>query len=153
MQVSVQKRFPPVDRSALYGEHAQDILNTPYVEDLLRDRAAYMFITGHFPSHLRPKTVRYLRQISNFYKKPTSFDGRFGHAKLKDDAIRALRLNQHEMVKAVRAKIREGYFIQKSRGTGTRNGFSKIFMFTFHNGEPVHPITVTLDGAIKDGWG
>lgn len=149
MQVFVQKR---VDRKALYGDHASEILDAPYVEELLRDRAAYLYITGHFPSHLRPKTNQYLRQISYFYKRPTSFDGRFGHCKIKDDAVRALRLNQHEMVKAVRAKIRDGYFIQKSRGLGTRNGFSKIFMFTFENGLPVHPITITLQGAIKDGW-
>lgn len=152
MQISVQKRQPPVDRSALYGDYAGDILSTPYGEELLRDRAAYMFITGHFPSHLRPKTNGYLRQISHMYRRPTSLDGRFGHRKLKDDAIRALRLNDHDMVKAVREKIREGYFIQKSRGLGTRNGFTKVFMFAVEDGVEVDPITVTLQGAIKPGW-
>ena len=95
---------------------------------------ACMYITGHFPSHHRPKTIKYLRQIGIFYKRPTCFDGRFGHQKPEKDAVRVLKLNDHEMVKAVGTKMREGYFIQKSRGVGTRNGYSKVFMFKLQNG-------------------
>jgi hypothetical protein len=73
---------------------------------------------------------------------------------LHDDAVRDLDLNNHAMVKVVREKIRQGFLIEPSRGFGTRRGYTKIFMFKRLQDRMVfEKITVTLEGAVKDGWG
>jgi hypothetical protein len=121
--------------------------------DDVRDRAAYVFVTGHLPSHLRQTYTGVLRQISLPFNRPSSFDGRSGCLVLLDEAVNDLRLQTHPMVLAVRAKISEGYFIQLSRGLGTRRNFGKVFMFRLggeHTAEG--RITINLDGAIKSGW-
>ncbi|MBV7410701.1 hypothetical protein [Maritimibacter sp. DP1N21-5] len=151
--IVTRTRLPLVDRASLYGEYYAEIAADPRREGDLRDRAAYMHITGKYPSHLRPKYTRMLTQISRPFRKPSSLDGRTGYRKLDDDAIRALNLNQHEMVKAVRKKLQEGFVIQPSRGYGTRNGYGKIFMFKMGPESMISSrITVNIHGAIKDGW-
>lgn len=91
--------------------------------------------------------------MSRPFRKPSSLDGRTGNRMLDTDAVRALKLNQHEMVKAVRKKISLGYLIQPSRGFGTRNGYGKVFMFKVGPDNLIgERITVNIHGAVKDGW-
>ncbi len=71
----------------------------------------------------------------------------------KEDAIRDLKINEHDMVKEVRERVSHGYRIQHSRGLGTRCGFSKIFMFKRNPDQTIgEKITVMLSGAVKRGW-
>lgn len=150
---SIRHRRPPVDRVALYGEFAPYMFRGEKLHDDISDRAAYVFITGYFPSHLRPKSTQILRQITRPYRRPSSLDSRKGERILHDDAIRDLDLNNHAMVKAVREKIRQGFLIEPSRGFGKRRGYSKIFMFKrLQDRKVFEKITVTLEGAVKGGW-
>lgn len=151
--IKVRDRKPLTESARLFGSFASEIDNCPKLHDDVRDRAAYVFITGNFPSHLRSKSLAVLKQISRPYRRPSSLDGRGGHRMLHDGAVRILTLNEHEMVRVVREKIRQGYLIHPSRGFGTRNGYSKVFMFKRHPDQMVYDrIAVTIEGAIKKGW-
>lgn len=153
MNTQFRDRRPPIDRGLLYGEFAPLLLRESRHHKLVTDRAAYVYITGNLPSHLRPWATRALVQITREYPRPTSLDGLHGHRQLKEDAIRDLRLNEHDMVGAVRQRVEEGYRIKPSRGHNTRRGYSKIFMFRpLPDGAMHDQITVTLEGAIKRGW-
>lgn len=146
-------RTQPVDRGHLYGDFATEMDRDSKLHCDISDRAAYMYITGNYPCHLRSKATAILKQISREYRRPTSVDSRHGHRLTSDEAVRDLRLNSHDMVRKVREKISQGYFIEPSRGFGTRCGFSKIFMFKKHSDKMVYDrITVTLEGALKQGW-
>lgn len=146
-------RIPPVDTGRLYGDFAPEMVRKDKLHRDISDRASYMYITGNYPSHLRGKATAILKQISRHYRRPTSFDSRHGRRLLSEDAVRDLRLNSHDMVRTVREKISKGYVIETSRGFGTRRGYSRIFMFKKHSDKMVcDQITVTLEGAIKQGW-
>jgi len=148
-----RKRTRPVDKSQLYGRYFSDLANCQKLRDDIRDRAAYLHCVGHLPSHLRPRANQILLQISEYFRRPTSLDGRLGERRLKEEAIRDLRIYGHDMVKEVRERVSQGYRIQHSRGLGTRCGFGKIFMFKNHPDQmTTEKITVTLSGAIKRGW-
>lgn len=152
-QPQVRFRRPPIDRPALYGDFASEMIPGEKLHQDISDRAAYMFITGCYPSHLRSKATGILRQITHDYRRPTSIDDRKGNRMLFEDAIRDLRLNSHEMVKAAREKVSQGYVIEPNRGMGTRRGFSKVFMFKKLPSQMIYDkITITLEGAVKQGW-
>lgn len=147
-------RRAPLDRKELYGEFSSDMIRgTDYFARTV-DCAAYLHITGCFPSHLRPKRTAILRQISESYPHPTSADGRSGEFKLKNEAIRDMQIEGHPMVKAVRAKVSQGFKIQQSLGHNTRRGHSKIFMYKINPETQgvVNQITVVLAGAVKNRW-
>lgn len=145
---------PKSAHQALYGVHAPRMVTGLPLYKQMVDRAAYVFITGCFPTHLRKGTNEVLRHICEPYRRPTSIDGRIGRFRIVDDAIRHLKLEHHDMVKKVRQLVSEGYKIQQSLGHNTRRGFSKIFMFQTdpQTQRMKNQITVKLDGAIKEGW-
>jgi hypothetical protein len=141
------------DLHGMYGDFAPDMQEEKKIRADLRDRAAYVYVTGQFPSHLRRKYTGMLRALTHYFKKPVSLDGRTGHLKLDDEVIRDLALDSHPMVRKVREKIAAGYFIQPSLGLGTRRNFWKIFMFKLNaDNIPFGHIIVQGDGSIKDGW-
>ncbi len=148
-----RKRTPPVDKPQLYGRFFGDLANCQKLRDDIRDRAAYLHCVGHLPSHLRPRANQILLQVSEYFRRPTSLDGRLGDRRLKEDAIRDMKIKEHDMVQEVRERVSQGYRIQHSRGLGTRCGFSKVFMFkNYPNQMMAEKITVTLSGAVKRGW-
>lgn len=119
----------------------------------MRDRAAYIFVTGIFPSHLRPETVEALRPMTKYYRRPSSLDGRSGGTILHDDVVEDLEMNTHPMVRKVREKIAAGYLIQRTLGYGRRRNFSKIYMFKLNaDNLPFGRITVNGDASVKAGW-
>ena len=119
----------------------------------VRDRAAFVHISGIFPSHLRPKTQRVLNRLTRHYKKPSSLDGRNGSVKLYEEVVKELNMEYHPMVSAARSLMRAGYVIQGSRGYKQRRPYGKIFMFKFdHVGVRYNQMTVNLDGSTKSGW-
>lgn len=151
MGLQVRDRRPPV--ALLYGDYAPMVLGDENFYKMARDRAAYMYVTGQFPSHLRPKQTDFLRRISREYKKPSGLDGRVGHRMIHDEIAAHLKLEAHNLVRAVRKYIRLGYFIEPSRGHGTRRNFDKIFMFKLGSGNRiVEKITIFGSGAVKRGW-
>lgn len=153
----VRQRRPNPRRSLcheIYGEdYASDMVAREKFWNDARDRVAYVYVTGQFPSHLRPRSNGLIRNITRYYRRPVALDGRTGRMKVHEYAVRDLELERHTMVRKVREMIRDGYFIQPSRGTGTRRNYWKIFMFKLNaDNQPYGRITVQGDGSIKQGW-
>lgn len=149
----VRHRRPPRPPEPLYGRLAGEMQQGSLFRSQMHDRAAYMYITGQFPSHSRGKTTQFLRAISRHYLRPASLDGRCGDRKIWDEVVTDLELARHPMVLAVRQKISEGYLIQPTLGVGERRNFWKIFMFRpISEGRVASRLTVQIDGAVKDGW-
>lgn len=153
MDLPVRQRRRPTEREVIYGAFAAKMVpDSSYFADL-RNRAAYTYITGQFPSHLRKEYTGALRNFSRAYSKPSSLDGRIGNVFLDPNIVKDLSLEAHPMVREARKLIAKGYCIQHSRGFGSRNSFQNIFMFKLGSDQNViDRITVKIDGAIKQGW-
>lgn len=151
MELQVRNRRPPV--AVIYGEYADQIFDNKLGYSFFRDRAAYMYIVGEFPSHLRKDALGFLRKISVNFRMPTSLDGRLGSRKILDEVAEHLQLEQHKLVQEVRDHIRRGYFIQASLGFGKRKNYGKVFMFKMGASNAViEKITIYGNGASKHGW-
>ena len=116
----------------------------------LRDRAAYMFITGCFPTHLRTETNELLRLISEFSHSLSSLDRRSGNLKINKEAAIRLSLDDHPMVTKVRQYLAEGYRITVSRNPNARRPYGRIFLS--HRANAERRISVKCDGSILDQW-
>lgn len=134
----------------IYGDYAPQMKDEKVREDI-RDRAAYVYVTGQFPSHLRSNYMGILRAVTASFQRPVSLDGRSGSIKLTSEVVNDLALEKHPMVVEVRAKIDEGFMIQPSRGLQSRKPFSKVFMHRRKRGG-VDMVTVNSDGSVKRGW-
>src|SRR6056297_1536180 len=114
MNFQVRHRRPPVDQ--LYGVFAKDMRAGDRFPREARDRVAYVYVTGQFPSHLRKTYTGVLRAVTSYFRKPVAMDGRSGHLKLDDRVVQDLKLDRHPMVRKVREHIRQGWLIQPSLG-------------------------------------
>lgn len=132
------------------GDEIARILAEPRSKEYkdLRDRAAYMFITGTYPSHLRTFFTRALSVISKLHNAPVSLDGRSGNLQVDPVIAGKLELDTHPMVVKVRQYIKDGWRIQVSRGANERKPYTKVFMF-HRRGDHV---TVQIDGSVLDHW-
>lgn len=149
----IRDRRPPCGDRPMYGDYAPQMQKgTKFYTDVV-DRAAYMYVTGCFPSHLRSTYTDVLRVISGPCRWPPSLDRRSGDRKLLDEVVADMQLERHAMVAAVRRKISQGYVIQPSLGFGTRRNYWKTFMFRpTSDGRIALKVTVQGDGAEKQGW-
>lgn len=135
-----------------YGGHEAEMEQDRKVRSDVRDRAAYVYVTGQFPSHLRSNYMSILRAITSTFAKPVAMDGRSGSIKLDDVAVRDLELEAHPMVREVRKRVSEGYLIHPSRGLQARRPFGKVFMYRPRGRHGNDLIVVTSEGAVKQGW-
>ena len=117
----------------------------------LRDRAAYVYVTGTFPTHLRPLSVSLLRMITRLSRKPVSLDGRSGSQKLNEKTAQALSLASHPMVMKVLELVQDDWKIFYQREATERRPYSKIPMYRIEGATTLR-ITVQVDGSILDGW-
>lgn len=126
------------------------ILSEPKSKEFkdLRDRAAYMFITGTHPSHLRVFFTQALSLVSKMHNQPQSMDGLSGALKLNDEVVEKLDLNNHPMVLKTRAFVSDGWRIKASRGANARKPYTKIFLYRGQE-----QVTVQIDGSTLDHWG
>ena len=151
----IRSRPRPSPHQLLYGKYASQMVPGERFHSEMIDRAAYVYIVGCFPSHLRRTYTDALREMTRYFKKPASLDGRTGHIYLRRDIVEDLQLEQHPMVMAVRRRLSQGYLIQPSRGFASRRNYWKIFMFQTSPaapGIPVAQITIKHDGSEKQGW-
>lgn len=119
--------------------------------DDLRDRVAYMYVTGCFPTHLRGAASEWLRLVSTHSRSPSALDGRGGVMAILQPVATRLGLDAHPMVEKVREKITQGYRITASRGPHARRPYGKIFLSRrIANGED--RIAVKIDGSVLDHW-
>lgn len=106
MTTQFRTRKPPVNGKELYGKFAPDITRgTGYFARTI-DCAACLHITVCYPSHPRAKRVSVLRQFNEPYPRPACLDDRSGRSKLKEDALRNMKTENHPMVKAAQKKVK-----------------------------------------------
>lgn len=113
-----------------------------------RDRAAYMFCTGAFPTHLRTHFTALLRAVSRYQGKPASLDGRVGNMHLDPAVVQELGLEDHPMVRKTREFVSRGYKIILAQSLKDRRPFSKVRLI----GPSGDKVTVQIDGSLKDIW-
>lgn len=144
------QRELPSHRVATDEEVAR-ILSDPHSKDFqdLRDRAAYVYVTGSLPTHLRTLMNSLLRKVTNYSRQPVSLDGRLGSLQLDPGTIEALSLNTHPLIKKVNEYLRQGYRISVVREHQTRRPYSKVLLI---NGRTGDRLTVQADGSVKDSW-
>ncbi|CAO3460805.1 hypothetical protein [Azospirillum argentinense] len=118
----------------------------------LRDRAAYVLITGAFPTHLRPHMVSLLREATNYSRENTSLDGRTGSLLLKQDVRRTLDLDHHPMVTQTQRYIDEGYQIMVSRELGGRRPFGRVWLYRPLDEHRAVKVTIHANGSVQEGW-
>lgn len=144
----------PLRQELVTNEEIEKLLhdkNTKDFEDL-RDRAAYVYVTGSYPTHLRTYMTAMLRKITRYSRTPVSLDRRLGSMQIAQDNVVRLGLEDHPMVRKVREYLDKGYRIQLSRDDiTTRRPYTKVFMFK-RTGLGFDRLTVQCDGSIKDEW-
>jgi hypothetical protein len=113
----------------------------------LRDRAAYVFITGTFPSHLRVFFTRVLVLISTSEERSTMFAGLRGGLTIDPDIATRLGLNHHPMVVKVGEYVQNGYKIRISKGPNERKPYSKVWLVKSGDQR-----TIKFDGSMLEGW-
>lgn len=116
----------------------------------LRDRMAYVHVTGTYPSHLRPPTNR-LMQLVAIPGRNTALDHRGGTFRVHDKARVRLNLTEHPMVTKAHAFLGDGYRIVVSRGASTRMPYTKVFL-SRGSGKDERRLTVQIDGSVLDHW-
>lgn len=140
------------DQTTIYHEFSGLMEDGNKSRDDMIDRAAFIYVTGHFPSHLRQHYTAALRTITQYFRRPVALDGRTGNIRLDDRAVADMQLDQHPMVNEVRAKLAQGYLIQPSRGFGARRPYWRVFMFKLAGDRISEKITVYGNGSVKSGW-
>jgi hypothetical protein len=149
----------------LYGEFADNVRCDEKFRNDLRDRAAHLYVTGLFPSHLRKTYSAALKQVSRPYKKPTSLDGRSGGVLMYEDVVRHLELEKHPMVRAVREHMQRGYLVTQpnearalkpvGRGNTTENrrNFGKVRMHRLNSEGGIRErVSIYGNGSVLDRW-
>lgn len=153
VQVRTRTRRRPDPMAEHYKEFASRVRGDRNYRQKIRDRAAYVFVTGQFPSHLRRTSVEALRHMTSYSRRPVALDRRSGNMQVNAAVVADLELNSHPMVQKTREKIAEGYFIQPSLGINTRRNYWKIYMYKLNpDGLPFGKMIVQADSSIKAGW-
>lgn len=98
MYFEFRKRTPPSVKALIKWAYPFDRDRWDEHFSRIEDRAAYMFITGSYPSHLRPEATSILRNISRDFPHPVSLDGRLNGRILREDVVDELRLEQNPVV-------------------------------------------------------
>lgn len=151
---------PAVDSGLLdeviEGRHTEDLIRQRKDYNDLRDRMAYVYICGSFPTHLRIWFTKLITMATGRSREPSALDKAGGAIKVNPDVVEKLALEQHPMVQAVRGYIREGWKIARQRQDYTdRRPYSRIFLYrkikTFR-GIVEEKKTIYINGAERDGW-
>jgi len=109
----------------------------------LRDRVAYMFVTGAYPTGLRPFFTGALNVLSKSY----AASDRFGPLQIDCSAIYTLDLQSHPMVAEGRRLMSEGWRLVVSLGPNRRRPYCNLY-FTREGDR----LSLNAEGWIKPGW-
>ncbi len=112
-----------------------------------RDRAAFLYLTGVFPTHLRDKYTRMLVQIARHPSGCSILDAKAGVFALNDAPAIKLDLENHVMVRKVHDYEGQGWTMVRSRGPNARRSYKKIFMK-----RGAARAVVQSDGSVLDDW-
>ena len=116
--------------------------NTKAFTDL-RDRVAYMFVTGAHPTNMRPFFTGALNVLST----RASATGRFGPHLIDDSAVYTLDLKTHPLVVETRRLLSEGWRLVVSLGPNRRRPFGNLYF-----ARDQHRLTLRSEGWTKPGW-
>lgn len=141
--------LPDINSFIKYRESDDPHFRKEY--DDFRDRTAYVYVTGSFPTHLRSFFMSLLRKATRYASAPSALDKRAGSLRVTPDIAKKLDLEGHPMVSQTRAYIKHGFKIQTSRGLTDRRSYAKVFMFRDTN-FGVEKVTIQADGSVKEGW-
>ena len=135
----------------LYSEEIEAVLRDTRSKAYkdLRDRAAYLHVTGAFPTHLRTFFTRALARISSVQRGCAGFGGRLAGAgaSVSEEWQIRLGLDEHPLVRKVSEFLSQGYRITVSQGPNERRSFSKVFM-----SRGADQIVAKSDGSVLDHW-
>jgi hypothetical protein len=115
----------------------------------LRDRLAYMHLTGTFPTHLRPCSTSLLRAASRYARPDGAPD--LPRMIVEPTVVTAYDLDRHPMVQAVNKRLDEGWSIQLARHLTDRRPFGRVLLERDGPSGPER-LTVKGDGSWKEGW-
>ena len=113
----------------------------------LRDRAAYIHVTGAMPTHLRSYMTDLLNKISRF----TGAKGG-NQIEIARQNANILGLEDHPMVKNVRNFLNDGYQIMVSRDLKARRPYGKVYLYKDLGHGALSRITVQSDGSVLSNW-
>lgn len=141
--------------TAVTGEKASLVLLPKGTRDYLdaRDRLAYTYITGIFPTHLQSLMQTLLVRLTSYQRTPAAIDGNGGSLKVGDETIDHYELKTHPMVLKVRECIAQGFRVHQNRDIKgkERKPFSKVFL-SRATPAGVEKLTVNIDGYTKNSW-
>lgn len=112
-----------------------------------RDQAAFVYLTGIMPSHLRKEANRRLVAACGVATGNTCCNGWRKAFDVRPEVVDALDLPIHPMVRAVETLVGEGWSIQASRGVNARRPYAKVFL---RRGDERR--VVQRDGSILMHW-
>jgi hypothetical protein len=144
MQASAVTSTPSIGEDPVVGSKEY--------EDM-RDRAAYVYVTGANPTHLRSRMSALLRARTSYSRKPVSLDGLSGCIKVAEENVKRLSLENHPMVVKAKSFVDEGYKIELATHWKARRPYSKILLFKQDPAGQVTRVTVQNDGSVLEGWG
>jgi hypothetical protein len=122
---------------------------TPGSKDFsdLRDRAAYVHVTGAMPTHLRSYMTELLNKISSF----TGARGGNSIEIARQNAA-VLGLDDHPMVKTVRDFVNNGYAIMVARDFKARRPYGRVFLWKDLGHGAISRVAVQSDGSVLSNW-
>lgn len=109
----------------------------------LRDRVAYMYVTGAHPTNMRS----FFTGALNVLSERTNAPGRFGPFLIDSTAVYTLGLTRHPMVVEARRLMSEGWRLVVSLGPNRRRPFGNLYF-----SREQHRLTLHSEGWIKAGW-
>ena len=109
----------------------------------LRDRVAYVFVTGSHPTNLRPFYTGALNVLSTVARMPS----RYGPLRVDWCAIHELDIRNHPSVTGTKRLLSEGWELVISSGPNKRRSYQNLY---FKKNDSL--ITLKCDGSIRPGW-
>ncbi len=143
-------------QEVILGLHTDDAIRQRKDYADLKDRLAYVYIHGSYPTHLRTWFTKLINMATNTTVEPAALDGAGGAVKVSERVAQQLNLEHHPMVMMVRRYVRDGWRIARSREEHTdRRPYSRVFLYRrvkAARGTAMQKLTVYVNGAEREGW-
>ena len=109
----------------------------------LRDRAAYMYVTRCYPTHLRPFATGALTEMRRYASRNAGGQG----FEFELAFVHQLELDNHPMVVSVRELVAEGWTINDPIKSSARRSYQKVHLSMGHEKR-----TIRTSGEVVLGW-
>lgn len=136
--------------NAAHAEDASPAARKELVD--LRDRLAYVVVTGAIPTHLRPHFVQLLRAATSLAREPSAVDGRGGAVAVRPEVKALLKLEEHPLVVQARRYVAAGYLVAVSRGPNERRPYGRTWLYKPVGEDRAVRVTMSIDGSVREGF-